>query len=107
MNDDCINGVVYTPKNEMPRIDTLWAFLSVDPRDGNEGVCAAPALFGGHAVGMAPMIAADEARVESLRNVARALAAQSGMSIKLVRFDVRTEVEEFKPCTRHNRCSCS
>jgi hypothetical protein len=36
--------VVLMPKNEMPRIDAIWAFVSVDPDDGNEGVLSAPLL---------------------------------------------------------------
>jgi len=82
--------VVDFSPNTMPRINKIWAFLSVD-KDGNEGVCAAPAP----GVGCLPLIAADMARVDSLMPVAQMLARMSGMTIKLVEFSVRTELKEI------------
>lgn len=82
--------VVDFSPNTMPRIDKIWAFLSVD-KDGNEGVCAAPM----QGLGCVPLIASDQARVESLMPLAQMLARMSGMTIKLVEFSVRTELTEI------------
>jgi hypothetical protein len=78
------------PKNTMPRIESIWAFVSVDPIDGNEGVCAAP-LTGV----MLPMIAADKDRLEILIPMAEYIVAQTGIKIKLVKFTTREEVHEY------------
>lgn len=75
----------------MPRIEQMYAFIAEDRGPGDEGVTA----FKGP-LGWMPMVAADEARVESLREVAREMA-RAGKRIKLVRFSVREEVEVFKP----------
>lgn len=82
-------GFLHQPKNTMPLINSLWAFLSVDPADGNEGVCAA--TIGNT---LMPLIAADEARLASLRSHAEKIAKRSGRKIKLVKFTTREEVEE-------------
>lgn len=79
------------PKNTLPKIETVYAFVSVDPLDGNEGVCAAP--MGG--LGLVPLIAFDAARLESIRPIAADIAKMSGMKIKLVKFTQREEVEEI------------
>jgi hypothetical protein len=80
------------PKNTMPRIDAIWAFLSVDEKDGNEGVTAA--TIGNHLV---PLIAADEKRLASLRPIAQNMAERFGMKIRLVKFHVREVIEEYGP----------
>jgi hypothetical protein len=83
------------PKNTMPKIESIWAFVSLDPRDGNEGVCAA--MIGG---AMMPLIAADRARLASLRPIAMAIAktaALTGTTIKLVQFTRRIETEVIEP----------
>src|SRR5258708_6381349 len=36
-----MSGLFVQAKNTMPRIDKIWAGVSVDPRDGNEGNGAA------------------------------------------------------------------
>lgn len=83
--------ILFQTKNTMPRIDKIWAFLSIDPVDGNEGVCAA--TIGGT---LMPLIAADPARLKALEPIARQLAKASGNTIKLVEFSTRTEVREIK-----------
>lgn len=74
------------------RIGAVWAFLAVDPDDGDEGVVgmATPA-------GWIPFVAADERRLVDLREHAVAIARATGRSIELVRFDVRTDVETIDP----------
>jgi hypothetical protein len=85
---------VHTPKNTMPRIDAIWAFLSVDPEDGNEGVLSGPLLGPGSQV---PLIAADEARLESLWPIARHIARAAGWHCRLVKFHTREVVAEIDP----------
>jgi hypothetical protein len=83
--------ILHVPKNELPRIDCLWTFLSIDD-DGNEGVCAASLMGPGTII---PLIAADEKRVESLMPVAQQLAAESGRIIRLVKFTSREVISQF------------
>lgn len=74
----------------MNTIDQMWAFIATD-EDG-EGVSA----FMSNDIWM-PMVAADEARVDSLRDMAKQLAQQSGQSITLAKFSVREDLEVFEP----------
>ena len=84
--------IVLAPKNTMPRIDAIWAFLSVDPDDGNEGVCSAQLLGPGS---MVPLIAADEARLRSITPIAEDIARVTGQIVRLVKFTNREVVKEF------------
>lgn len=79
--------VEISPPNYLGRIDQLWAFLFVD--DGGEGVCAGP--FG--ALPVVPYIAADKARVESLRPLAAAMAKRFGKPVRLAKFTHREDLE--------------
>ena len=79
--------------NRMPYVASVWAFLSID-QDGDEAICGMP--FDG---GWIAMIAADMKRVESLMPIATAMAKQSGMKIKLVKFTTRREIQEIGPET--------
>jgi hypothetical protein len=83
-------GLFRQPKNTLPRIDHIWAFVSVDANDGNEGVVAAP--LGGM---LMPMIAADDARLQELRPLAAMIAQATGTKIRLIKFNLREEIEEF------------
>lgn len=74
--------------NTMPVIKEIWAFVSVDPEDGNEGVCGV--VTDGV---MMPLIASDVARLEQIRPIALRLALDTDMQIKLVKFTQRVEVE--------------
>jgi hypothetical protein len=82
--------IIDTPPNEMPRIDQIWAVLSVD--EGGEGVVAAPIQQGMLTV---PLIAADEARLEDIKKLAVQLAKLTGRKMRLVKFSTRTVVEEI------------
>lgn len=71
------------------RIETLTAYVAVDPADGDEGVV-------GHRMPdgtTMPLIGADETRIKDLRPYAEAVAAATGQQIKLVRFSVREDLE--------------
>jgi len=84
--------VIDVGRNILPRIDNLWLVISVD--EGGEGVVAAPIQEGMLTV---PLIAADEARLEGILKVARALSRMTGKRMKLVRFSTRHEVEDILP----------
>lgn len=61
--------------------------------DGDESVPAF--LHAGHT--WHPLVAADPARLESYREVAKKLARESGKEIRLVKFTAREEIEVIKP----------
>jgi hypothetical protein len=48
-------------------------------------------------LGMVPLIAADPARVESLKPIAAHIAKVSGKPVRLVKFTSREDVEVFSP----------
>lgn len=72
--------LLHAPRNEIPRIDRVWMYLSVD--DGGEGICGACYPD----VGWAPLIAADERRLADLTKRAEEIAALTGTEIVLVEF---------------------
>lgn len=76
------------------KIESIWAFLTVDPKDGVEGLCA---YFEPKVNQWIPMIAADEARLDSMREKAKVLAQVQPNRIVLVRFHGREELEEIRP----------
>jgi hypothetical protein len=82
--------IFHQPKNTMPKITAVWAVVSVDPADGNEGVAAAEV-----AGIMMPLIAADEKRLDMIIPIAKAIKASTGIKLKLVKFTTREEVEEI------------
>lgn len=84
--------IVHNPPNEQLRIDEVWLFVSTD--ETGEGVCAGPLMGPGSLV---PLIAADEARLNSLIPVAQQIAKQSGKSIKLIKMSQRTELMTIGP----------
>lgn len=73
------------------RIDEMYAFVAVHD-DQDEGVMGMPT-----AQGWLPMVGADMARMESLKDLAKVLAQRSGKRIRLLRFSVREELEVFDP----------
>lgn len=78
------------PQNEVLRIDAIWAVLAEGER--GEGVCGA--RFGQNWV---PLVAADEARLKSILPIARGIAKENGMKLKLVKYSVREDVEDIVP----------
>lgn len=85
-------GIFTQPKNTMPKIESLWLWLSVDPQDGNEGALAAR-------LGDAwlPLFAADEQRLREMEQLARSIVHATGIQARLVKFTTREEVQELKP----------
>lgn len=76
------------------RIETLTAFVAIDPEDNSEGVVSMvnPAT-GIHE----PLIGADEERIRCQRPYAEQVAKQAGIEVKLVRFGQREELEVIAP----------
>lgn len=77
----------------MPRIEELFAFIAENAGPDDEGVTA----FRGPGGFWMPMVGADRARVDSLREIAVGLAKVSGQRIRLVRFTNRIEEEVIDP----------
>lgn len=75
----------------MKRIYTLCVFVA---EDGDEGIAA---FYDPRTQTHIPMVAADEARVDSLRPIAQQIASASGCTIRLFRFQVREMLEEITP----------
>jgi hypothetical protein len=72
------------------RIDEMFAFIASDAN--GEGL---PAFQAG--LMMMPLVAADRKRVDSLRDIARQIARETGQTITLVRFSHREELEVIEP----------
>lgn len=81
--------VLHDSPKTLDRIDELYLFVSCD--ETGEGVIAAP-LPG---IGTVPLMAADKARLESIRPIAKQLAELYGTRVKLVKFTARVELETF------------
>lgn len=73
------------------RIETITAFVMIDD-DGTEGVVGTMTPLG-----MMPLIAADEDRISSLEPKAQMIATESGKTITLAQFSVRTDLRHIEP----------
>ena len=71
------------------RITRLWAYLAVHD-DDDEGVIGMQTPDG-----WVPLVAADRARLASLRPYAEHVAASAGLVVRLVRFEQMTVEEEI------------
>lgn len=74
-------------QQEPKKIESMYAFIAVDPEDGTEGI---PAFMTPDGMAM-PMVGADLERVESLRPIAEDLAARGDLTITLAHFSVRED----------------
>lgn len=74
-------------KPDLQRIEELYAFIASDAE--GEGLCGFQTPDGQ----WMPMVAADKARVDSLRRIASMIASKTGQRIKLCRFKIREELE--------------
>lgn len=76
-------------------VSELYAWVTIDPADGNEGVMAFRTASGD----WMPMIGADMARIESLRPMVMAIISVTGHKgrVELRRFGTMTVVERFDP----------
>lgn len=92
MNDDNVtiypNGTaVHHPPNSLPRIESLWVFVSHD--GSGEGVCAVQ-MSGV----WTPLITADEARLGAMMLMAEELAQLQHKRIRLIKLTTREDVTE-------------
>ncbi len=76
----------------MPKIEVIYAFISIDEGPEGEGIVAA--LMGDKWM---PLVGADMDRVESLRPLAMEVSRITGKRIVLARFGDREDLEELKP----------
>lgn len=70
-------------------IKELWAFVAIDPEDGDEGVVGAeltPGMF-------MPFVAADGTRLEQLRDLARGIGRARNVTVKLIKLSTREDLE--------------
>jgi hypothetical protein len=82
--------VILDAKKTLLRIDEVFVFVaSVEDGEGVPAFSAGNMFF--------PLVCADKARVDSLREMARAMALLSGNKITLCRFSVREELEVIEP----------
>lgn len=79
------------PKNHL-RITEMWAYISIDPIDDNEGVIGAPIGPNGEMMGL---VGADSLMMEKLRPIVEMMSKQINIKIKLVKFTNRVEVGEI------------
>lgn len=76
----------------MPLIEEMYAFISYDKDDKDEGICA---FHSGYGVWM-PMVGADMKRVESLKPIAKQIANMTGKRIKICKFSAREVIETIE-----------
>ena len=75
----------------MPKINELFAFISIDEGLEDEGIIASK--FGD--VWM-PLVGADQKRIDSLRSIAKQIAQATGKYVILAKFTHRTDLEVIK-----------
>lgn len=71
----------------MPRIEEMYAFVAEDSGPEDEGLIGTKTE-----AGWMPLVGADMARIESLKPIARGIAAATGKKIKILRFTQREEL---------------
>ena len=72
----------------MPKVDAIYAFISTDEGPEDEGIVAMKVDNT-----WLPMVGADEARMESLKPIARGIARITEKRIVLAKFSVREDQE--------------
>jgi hypothetical protein len=76
----------------MPKIQTIHVFIAIDKNPDDEGVVAMK--VGNNWI---PLVAADEARIKSLKPIAQRIATITKQKIILAKFSVRENVETINP----------
>lgn len=76
----------------MPKIDEIFAFISIDEGPEDEGVVGW--RFGET---MMPLVGADKKRIDSLRPYAKVIAKIMGKRVVLAKFTVRQDIEVIDP----------
>jgi hypothetical protein len=80
------------PGSEHKTITEIYAWVLTEP-EGGEGIPAIPAITLGGSI--MPLVGADRARIESLRQFALNVRRTTGCPVRLVRFGSRTVLEEL------------
>lgn len=73
-------------------IESVHIYTLTDPDTGEEGIAGVVTPQGGR-----PLIAVNEEILEEIKPLAQDVANMTGMSVKLVKFDVRSEVGVVEP----------
>ena len=76
--------------NGQLRIESMYAFIQLDPRDNTEGVIA---FMDPNTRTWMPMVGADMSRIEQLRPLAKDTARITKRPVRLVHFIGRNDVE--------------
>ena len=77
----------------MPRIEEMYAFVAEDTGPDDEGVIGIQAISREHVPIWLPLVGADMARVNSLRELAQGIGRQVGKKVTLVHFSNREDLE--------------
>ena len=72
------------------RIEEMYAYVSVDPSDGNEGIITVSLAGQPY-----PMVGADKERMMSMREHAIGIAKKTKIKVRLKRFKTMRVIEEF------------
>lgn len=78
------------PPGTMPRITEIWAYLAVDPTDHNEGVIGMMTDLG-----WVPFVCADKARFDALLPIAKRVAREQRLTVRVAHFTNREDVLTF------------
>lgn len=89
--EKCPKCVFSHVKNHL-RIEKMFAYVSVDPEDDNEGVIAMKTPNG-----ITPMVGADMARVNFFAPYAEQAAKNAGIKVRLYEFSKKTLLQEIEP----------
>jgi hypothetical protein len=81
-----------TPGSDSQRLNQLWLVTYIN-ETGLEVVAQAKLTTGDYA----PLIAADQARLESMVPAARELAKASHIKMRLIKFTNRVDIEDIVP----------
>lgn len=77
----------------MPKIERVWAYVVDDPTPDDPEDQSIPAFMDPATGFWMPLVGADIARVDSLREIAQGLATSTGKPLRLMKFD-RAELVE-------------
>lgn len=79
------------PKNHL-KVDNMYAYLSVDQEDGNEGLVAIDT-----ATGKMPLVGADMGRMLSYKPIVKNLVKTTGFKVRLYKFSSKKLLDEINP----------
>jgi hypothetical protein len=78
-------------KNTLLRIDKIWAAISVD-EEGNEGLVG---FYSAQTKGWMPLVAADEARLVNVKEMAQKIARKQQCLVRLIELSTRVEIQKW------------